>query len=298
LPDAPFVSIVVPTHNRSAALARCLTALSRLEYPGDRYEVLVVDDGGDGDAPVADGIDLRVLKQARRGPAAARNRAAEVARGELLAFTDDDCMPPPDWLRRLVEVSRGAPEAAVGGPTVTAFPNNTYAAASQEIVRLVYAYYNGGPAEPRFFASNNLAVPTERFRAVGGFDEHFSTAEDREFCNRWLERGGQLAYAPDALVVHANRLTLGGFVRQHFGYGRGAHRFHRKRGRVASSVRRELGFYRVLPRLMREGRTRPDLIGLLAVWQLANMAGFAWESLAGLRRHGEAVAAESWRALG
>lgn len=296
--DAPFVSVVVPTHERPAELARCLAALSRLVYPRDRFEVLVVDDGGKGDEPVAGGIDVRVLAQARRGPAAARNRAAEVARGELLAFTDDDCMPAPGWLGCIVEAARRAPEAAVGGPTVTAFPRNAYSAASQEIVRLVYAHYNGGPGGPRFFASNNLAVPTERFRAAGGFDERFTTAEDREFCNRWLERGGELVYAPDAVIVHANRVTLAGFVRQHFGYGRGALRFHRKRGRVAASVRRELGFYRELPRLMREGRTRPDLIGLLALWQIANAAGFAWESLAGLRTRGQSFAAESWRTLG
>jgi GT2 family glycosyltransferase len=299
LPEAlPLVSVVVPTRERPAHLRRTLAALFRLDYPRDRYEVIVVADGDNSTEAIAAGFDVRVLTQASRGQAAARNRAAEAARGELLAFTDDDCTPAPDWLSRIVGVSRTAPEAAVGGRTLTAFPGNAFSAASQEIVRLVYAYYNDGPRGARFFASNNLAVPAERFRAVGGFDEQFSTAEDREFCDRWLQLGGQLVYCPDALVMHANRVTLGGFLRQHFGYGRGALKFHRKRGGIAPSVRRELGFHRALPRLMREGRTRPDLFGLLVVWQIANAAGFAWESVAGSRTSGEPFAAESPRALG
>ena len=111
----PFCSVIVPTHRRPAQLAECLAALARLDYPPDRYEVIVVDDGGgmpldDVLEPFRDRMAVSCLTGRRAGPAAARNAGAARARGDLLAFTDDDCRPRPDWLRRLA--GRGAPGPA------------------------------------------------------------------------------------------------------------------------------------------------------------------------------------------
>jgi GT2 family glycosyltransferase len=267
-----FVSVIVPTRGRPGQLAACVEALERLDYPRERVEVIVVDDT-DGD-----------------GPAATRNRGAERARGELLAFTDDDCRPARGWLRALAARWAGDGELAVGGRTTNGRPENVFASASQAVVDLVYAHYNGDADAPRFFASNNLAVPASGFRALGGFDESFRTSEDREFCDRWLRRGGRFAYEPDAIVRHSPRVDLSAFVARHFRYGRGAFRFHRSRARnVAESVRRELGFYRDLPAGVRAsladaGGQAPALAALLVVWQVANAIGFAWEALAGQRR--------------
>jgi GT2 family glycosyltransferase len=83
-----------------------------------------------------------------------------------------------------------------------------------------------------------------RGRAGGGFDETFTTSEDREVCDRWLARGLRLVYAPDAVVHHAHALTLRSLWRQHFGYGRGARRFHLARAaRGAGGFRPEGSFY-------------------------------------------------------
>ena len=84
----------------------------------------------------------------------------------------------------------------VGGRTINALPDNPYATASQEIIDVVYRYYNAEAGPARFFTSNNLALSAERFRAIGGFDPAFTTSEDRELCDRWLHHGGALAYAP------------------------------------------------------------------------------------------------------
>jgi GT2 family glycosyltransferase len=261
----PFCSIIVPTRDRPAQLAACVAALEALDYPAERVEVIVVEDS-EGN-----------------GAAAARNRGARRARGELVAFTDDDCVPAPGWLRALAGSWPGDPAVAVGGRTVNGLPENACATASQAIVELVYAHYNAGN-RPRFFASNNLAVPAEGFGDVGGFDESFRISEDREFCDRWLRSGRRLAFAPDALLEHRPALDLHEFVQRHFGYGRGAFRFHRSRSRkVAESVRRELGFYRSLPAgvratLAQAGTRAPAIGALLVAWQLANAAGFAWEA--------------------
>jgi len=103
VPRPPFFSIVVPTCDRPRQLAACLQSLARLDYPRDRFEVIVVDDGTTTAAPalvveMKAGPDVRLVRQPHAGPAAARNLGASHARGSLLAFTDDDCAPAPDWL--------------------------------------------------------------------------------------------------------------------------------------------------------------------------------------------------------
>src|SRR5215813_1646861 len=96
----PRFSIVVPTYRRPAILAGCLDAVARLDYPCDRFEAIVVDDGGGAvELPRAYAdVDMVLLTQAHAGPAAARNTGAARARGDFLAFTDDDCRPDPGWL--------------------------------------------------------------------------------------------------------------------------------------------------------------------------------------------------------
>ena len=118
-------------------------------------------------------------------------------------------------------------------------------------------------------------------------------AEDRDLCERWRSAGRRMIYVPSAVVWHFHRLRLAGFIRQHFGYGRGAARFHRLRIRRGSSrLRDHTGFHsnwRVwLFRPWREesGFRAVLLILLLLIWQAANVAGFCygWLFDAGSRR--------------
>ena len=282
----PTFSVVVPTYERPAQLAACLGALARLDYPDDRFEVIVVDDGSAAPpSRVLDGfrdqLDARLLTQANAGPAAARNRGASEARGAFLAFTDDDCAPDALWLRALASRFAETPDRMIGGRTLNALPANPYSETSQLIIEVVYEHYNAQGGGPRFFASNNLAAPAELFRAGRGFDETFTTSEDREVCDRWLARGLCLSYAPEAVVRHAHALTLRALWRQHFGYGRGACRFHRARAaRGAGGFRPEGGFYLKLLRasLSRaRGKASPAPPALLFWAQLANAAGFFYE---------------------
>ena len=187
----PVFSIIIPTYDRPAQLANCLKALARLDYPHDRFEVLVVDDGSKTPPEALatsfrERLDVRLLIQAHAGPAAARNTGAAQAKGRFLAFTDDDCMPAPDWLQTLAARFASTPDQIIGGRTLNARSDNLYSTTSQTIIEVVYAYYNTDPNQASFFASNNLAVPADRFRAISGFDATFTTSEDRELCDRWL----------------------------------------------------------------------------------------------------------------
>ncbi len=230
----PFFSIVIPTYNRPERLANCLKAIANLDYSSDRFEVIVVDDGSKTPldsvvTPLQDKIQVKLLRQANAGPAAARNRGASEARGEFLAFTDDDCQPLPDWLTQFANSLATAPQAMVGGKTINALADNPFSTASQELIDYLYEYYNPAKGKKAFFASNNIALPKSGFDSLGGFDVSFplAAAEDRDFCDRWIERY-PMVYASDARINHYHHLNLRSFWKQHFNYGRGAFSFHRR----------------------------------------------------------------------
>jgi GT2 family glycosyltransferase len=175
---------------------------------------------------------------------------------------------------------------------VNELTSNPFAEASQHIQQLVYEHYNANPERARFFASNNLAVPRDAFEELGGFDsERFPGAsEDRDFCDRWLASGRTLRYAPAAVVRHAHDLDLRGFVRQHVEYGRGAARYQRARAaRGTGRMRDDLPFHVNRSLWAQTLGLRPawraaSMAGLLALWQVANAAGYALERRAALKR--------------
>ncbi len=287
----PIFSIIVPSYNRPNQLLVCLEALARLSYPKDRFEVIVVDDGSEPSlervvSGFDESLDARCLRQRNSGPAAARNLGARHAKGDILAFTDDDCAPEPGWLNAIAKRVSNGSECLVGGKTVNRLMDNPFSATSQLILDVVYQHYNADPERARFFASNNLAMPTSLFQESGGFDVAFRTSEDREFCDRFLFRGLQLVYEPDAVISHAHDLTFRQFVAQHFNYGRGAHRYHALRAlRGSGQFRTELKFHLnlrnwlLLP-FVRPGRHTAGLMaGLILTWQAVNAAGFAWQAL-------------------
>jgi GT2 family glycosyltransferase len=285
-PNTPFLSIVVPTYRRPDRLAACLRALAQLEYPRDRFEVVVVDDGSDAppdqevDA-VRSAIEVTLLRAEHGGPAMARNAGAARAKGEFLCFTDDDCAPAPGWLSAFAASFRSSPEAMLGGQTVNALTDNVYSATSQLLVDYLCGYYNADPSDARFFTSNNVAMSADRFREIGGFDTSFPlpAAEDREICDRWRRHGRPLRYTPDAVVYHSHPLTLRSFWRQHFNYGRGAFHLHVLRARQQQDrIRLEPpSFYlNLLAAAVRShpGRVAPAMTVLMAISQAANAAGF------------------------
>ena len=282
-------SVIIPTYNRPGRLKQCLHSLTRLHYPSDRFEVVVVDDGSQMSLTSiteqfeAD-LSLRFIQQHNAGPASARNTGAAAAQGDYLIFTDDDCQPDPGWLKALDTAIADVPNALIGGHSVNALPDNVYSTASQLLIDYIYDYYNQTQGEATFFASNNFAMPRALYQQLGGFDTRFPLAagEDREFCDRWRHHGLPMHYAPAMRLNHAHQLTLASFWRQHFNYGRGAFHFHTVRSqRESQPIRVEpLSFYvRLLtyPFSRQQGGRAFRLSGLFFLSQVANVAGFAWE---------------------
>jgi GT2 family glycosyltransferase len=286
-------SVIIPAYRRPAGLVRCLEALCAQTLSRSRFEVVVCDDGSPEPlapfvAPFADRLALVVVGQANAGPATARNHAARRARGAVLAFTDDDCIPAPDWLERLAARFERDPDRLVGGAMMNALPGDVYATATQLLMDSVYEYYGQHSAGRRFYSTANLAVPAGLFRQLGGFSEDYPDAagEDYDFCARWSEHGFSTGHAPEAIVGHAHGHDLRSFWKQHLAYGRALLRVRRGVARRAGhrTIRVEPArFYvRLLSRPVRRGRgwRRWQLAALVLLSQIATAAGAVWELFA------------------
>jgi glycosyltransferase involved in cell wall biosynthesis len=292
----PFFSVIIPTYGRPKPLTNCLQTLAQQDYPRDRFEVIVVDDGSDLplDEVIAhfkDQLDLVLLRQKNAGPATARNHGAAYAKGEYLAFTDDDCAPHPDWLRALAAQFVKTPHGMVGGRVINALSHNLYTTASQQLISYLYDYYNLPVDQAYFIASNNMAIPAKKFRVLNGFDPSFPLAagEDRDFCDRWRHRDFQIVYAPQAILLHHHAMTWRTFWRQHFNYGRGAFRFHQKCSqRAQQAIKVEpLSFYLGIlryPFLQAWSLSALPCAAILFLSQVANAAGFFWEKYSHTRK--------------
>lgn len=195
------VSIIVPTCGRTELLKRCLAALCAQKFDKNQFEIIVADDAGSAETRhivdhVDHGIQCRYIPViGRHGPAAARNAGIRVSRGEIIAFTDDDCIPRPDWLN-----------AGVG-----AFVDGIVGASGRVEVPIPQrpTDYEVNAARLQFseFVTASCFYRKHALVKAGGFDERFGTAwrEDSDLFFRLLKEKNRLAQAPDAVVVHPVR---------------------------------------------------------------------------------------------
>jgi GT2 family glycosyltransferase len=207
---------------------------------GTHFELVVTLDGGsDGSAKVLAGLTqmlpVRVLTQARSGPAAGRNRAMAVASGDVLVFLDDDVIPQPGLIERHLAVHSTDPDAVVLGPMLPPSDNDQPAWLRWEATTLRKQYdamVRGEYAPtPRQFYTANASVRRSHALAVGGFDESFKRAEDVEFAYRLADRGLRFHFLQEAAVVHEPVRTWEGWLDVAREYGRHAVIFQRDRGR-------------------------------------------------------------------
>jgi glycosyltransferase involved in cell wall biosynthesis len=285
--NSPLASVVIPTRNRLQAIENCLDALAAQTLPSGSFEVLVVDDGSEpalalAPARWASKFELKVIRQQNTGPAGARNYGVAEARGEFIAFTDDDCLPTPTWLEKLAAALREKPGALVGGSTFNGLKEHLFSETSQLILEMVYEHFNRDPANAYFFASNNMALRRDGFLEIGGFDLTFRVAsEDREFCDRWRMQRRKLVYEKAAQIEHRHPLSLAGFCGIHWRYGQGAFVYKDKRmARNSGTMVDDLRFHRAWPRILLKKvsrypiNARVKIFANLITWQIANAAGF------------------------
>jgi glycosyltransferase involved in cell wall biosynthesis len=274
------VSVIVPTRDRPEALGACLAALAA--QTAVDLEVIVVDDGSRRPADVAAVVarhpTARLLPGAGTGPAAARNTGAAAARGEVLCFTDDDCVPYADWAELLAAEIDGGADAAAGR---TLSSGGALADAAELIAHVPARVAARDGMRLVFAPSNNLGCSKRVWNAVR-FDESYpsAAAEDRDWCARLAAAGHTLLLASEARVVHRQALTLRTFLQRQVRYGEGAYRFRR---RGSGSAQLEPPSFYVA--LVRSAFASGFAVGVLvALAQLATAFGFARASLAARRR--------------
>jgi len=222
-------SIVVPTYTRAGLLPKLLESLVNQDYEGE-YEVLIVDDGsGDGTPEVLGEWSrrfperIRVFFQRNSGPAAARNRGAQEAKGRFVAFIDDDCSAEAGWLRSLEETLEGTGAAAAAGTVVNLERTWVGRYTNRESVIDHVVSTDGSVAE---FITANACVRIEIFKEIGGFDEAIRVAggEDTDFSLRLRSAGYRIARAQRACVNHSSYQTCVEYLRMIYRHGRGRRR--------------------------------------------------------------------------
>jgi glycosyltransferase involved in cell wall biosynthesis len=198
------VSIVVPTYRRDDLLRQCLAALEKQRFDAGRYEILIADDSGQPTTrSVVENFRRRCRAPMRyvavgptHGPAAARNAGWRAARGRVIAFTDDDCQPQPDWLREGLQTLDSTGAEAASGRVVVPLPR----------CPTDYEKNFAGLESAEFVTANCFCV-RQALESIGGFDERFTRAwrEDSDLQFALLERGFRIVRADSAIVVHPLR---------------------------------------------------------------------------------------------
>lgn len=225
--ETPMFSVIVCTYNGARTLEECLRGVATLDYPN--YETIVISDGStDGTAAIAARYGVRFIETENRGLSSARNLGLALARGELVAYLDDDARPDPQWLTYLARHFQSSQDVGVGGPNLPF--------AEDGPVSHAVANAPGGPTHvllddrhAEHIPGCNMAFRRDALLELGGFDPQFRVAgDDVDLCWRVLERGWTLGFHPGAAVWHHRRDTVTGYLRQQRGYGRAEALLERK----------------------------------------------------------------------
>jgi GT2 family glycosyltransferase len=211
--DPVRCSIIVPSYRSAATIGACLASLSCQEVPWP-YEIIVVDSSPD-DTPAiirAHFPNVRLVHLPRQAdPARARNTGARLARGEVLAFIDADCVAPPNWLCRLHTCLQagyhGAGGAIANGNGHSPVSWASYVCEFREFLPL------GHPRPVHNLTLGNAAYQAEAFWACGGFPPGFFPQEDQVFHRAFREHGFRLYFDPSLSVAHVHRAERGAFLR-------------------------------------------------------------------------------------
>jgi glycosyltransferase involved in cell wall biosynthesis len=223
----PFISVVVCTYNGSRTLRDCLGGLERLSYPA--FEVIVVDDGStDKTAAVAAEYKVRLIRTANGGLSKARNIGWQAAKGEIVAYLDDDASPDPHWLSYLASTFLATNCAGAGGPNL-AWPHDGFVAQCVDHAPGNPTHVLLTDSEAEHLPGCNMAFRKSHLAQAGGFDEQFRIAgDDVDLCWRLQESGLKLGFHAAAMVWHHRRGKIRAYWRQQVNYGKAEAMLERK----------------------------------------------------------------------
>jgi glycosyltransferase involved in cell wall biosynthesis len=259
------VSIIIPALNEEKMIGRCLESLTNMDFPRDRFEVIVVDNGStDRTIETAksfqDRLNLQVLEKTGVRISALRNLGAREARGSILAFLDADCLAPNGWLERIVSLTSGDSAGVLGAHYL--LPES-----SSWVGRTWHRYHEAEKAgDVSHVPAGDLVMRRDEFLRLNGFDETIQTNEDYELCERVRAAGMTVRAFPQIGVVHLGTAqSLRVFFRKQAWHGT----------HVVKVFLRNVSGSHNLKAVLFAGYTLLCLLGILA--------GIAWSIFAGGR---------------
>lgn len=231
----PFVSVIVPVYNDGPRLRLCLEALAAQTYPQHRYEVIVVDNGSDEPPVWAKSVfpGVILVDESRPGSYAARNRGISVAKGELFAFTDSDCIPDKQWLSAGAGEFRLDPRLGLVGGRIEFFYREPERPTPAELYSSIMHLNQKAAVKITGFAvTANMFTSRSIMERVGVFDASVKSGGDREWGQRVRSKGCRLVYSENAIVSHPARETFNQIRSRNLRVLRGHHELHSREGRV------------------------------------------------------------------
>jgi len=200
------ISVIIPTYRDWPRLLLCLNALTKQTLPRDDFEIIVVDNDPAGHAPPVLPTGVRCIHQAQGYSYAARNAGARLAQGEVLAFTDADCLPQPDWLAMGLAALEAHPEWGLVAGRIEVFTDTENLVSRYE--NLFEFQQQAWVQTMHFGATANLLVHRLTLESVRGFDEAMKSGGDSDFGRRCKAQGWLIGYSDAACVLHPSRHTV------------------------------------------------------------------------------------------
>jgi len=225
----PSVSIIVPVKNCEATIGELLESLMRLDYKKEKLEVIVVDGNStDKTCEIVSKYPVKLLEEERPGINAARNTGIKHSKGEIIVFTDGDCVVPKDWIKKIIENFKDPKVGCVGGNAIRYYNGLLSNYCDESILPVLRVFkkrevLNNVKPPLQYPAGCNMATKRKVIKDVGMFDERIKHGFDEdEFVERICDKGYSMVLDPKVLVKHKHRSTLLGLLKQAFNYGRGS----------------------------------------------------------------------------
>lgn len=226
--ELPSVTVVVPVRNCEKTIGKALDALVNLDYPRDKLEVVVVDGiSVDGTKEIVERYPVRMRTQSAEGLNQARNNGLESSKGEIIAYTDGDCVVSPDWLRKIVGNFTDPQVGAVGGNVEGYKKDNMFAQYADNSVIRVMPFSSQRVTLDRlrpflYTPGCNMAFRRSTLEKAGLFNTQIRNGFDEfETLERIIKMGYKIIFDPEVLVQHQHRSSLREILKQAFNYGTG-----------------------------------------------------------------------------
>lgn len=215
----PFVSIIIPVYVKTPYFYEAVDKCLELDYTN--YEIIIGVDKGVEFPLKHKKIRIIYTNKENTGPAEKRDMALRGAKGEIIAFLDDDSYPERDWLKKAVKIMQKKKVNSVGGPGLTPSSNGFFEKMTGAILGSVWGsgpfYYRFARGRPRFvddYPAYNLFVTKKALKKVGGYGTKFYGGEDTALCLKLINSGYKIYYHPSIIVYHHRRPFPQGYFKQ------------------------------------------------------------------------------------